>query len=40
MTRSVQIELCGKIQAVEIVNFHKAYVDFAHLVDLAKWGVF
>lgn len=33
-------ELCAGVQAGEIVIFDKAYVDFAHLADLATRGVF
>ena len=33
-------ELCANIQAGEIVIFDKAYVDFAHLADLAARDVF
>ncbi|MEI8288165.1 MAG: IS4 family transposase [Verrucomicrobiota bacterium] len=33
-------ELCAKVQAGEIVIFDKAYVDFAHLADLAMRDVF
>lgn len=33
-------ELCAAIRAAEIVIFDKAYVDFQHLADLLKRGVF
>lgn len=33
-------ELCAGVRAGEIVIFDKAYVDFAHLADLAMRGVF
>jgi hypothetical protein len=33
-------ELCAAIRAGEIVVFDKAYVDFAHLFDLLRRGVF
>lgn len=33
-------ELCAGVRAGEIVIFDKAYLDFAHLADLAKRGVF
>ncbi|MCI0350169.1 MAG: IS4 family transposase, partial [Acidobacteriales bacterium] len=33
-------ELCADIRAGEIVIFDKAYVDFAHLVDLLRRGIF
>jgi len=33
-------ELCAGLQAGEIVIFDKAYVDFAHLMDLQNRGVF
>jgi hypothetical protein len=33
-------ELCANVQAGEIVIFDKAYLDFAHLADLSRRGVF